>query len=469
MIHLDRGHPSAIAGHSKSNLILADPPHADQHSLLSWSPSTRTDTTFYHDSQEPFALTSDPAKHTIPSDPAPGQKQDQPAPATANHGPITPGDAEEPNLPEPSPSSPADPRSPVADTSSSLSPPPDAATPSAAAAAAAASDPGSNGDKPPGSGGEAAGEVEAPTEGDKGSSAEEVDKASRASTPLSELSSAPDDEEEYKTKEGGASVGGPSPSGHKETHEADGPNKSAPQGATSKGHASAASNAQSPREAPPEASSSHSNPAKFASDARGSSIIHSSSSSVSSPFSQPDIASLGSDVTLPNHVSAASAGAKLDPKVVTTLELNNQLLSVMTALLNRGYSSENPLVSQYGAHVQSNLAWLAAAADGKEKGRNNVPLPKMTPPPRIDFLSMDRIHQLYSEMSAAFAKEIARRAQAGAASHGMSLPGDLQNGLKRNRPDELFPDLANKRRDTGDSKLSTPIASTPQLSNALRN
>lgn len=54
------------------------------------------------------------------------------------------------------------------------------------------------------------------------------------------------------------------------------------------------------------------------------------------------------------------------------------------ALLNRGVPHEDPIPAQYvstfvfrsveltenvryGMHVQSNLAWLAAAADGKEK------------------------------------------------------------------------------------------------------
>lgn len=324
MIHLDRGHSSAIAGHSKSNLILADPPHADQHSLLPWSPSTRTDTSFYHESQETFTLTSDAPKSTTPSDPlSAGQKQEHPS-STTNHGPITPGDAEEPKLPEPSPSSPAGPHSPVADTSSSLTPPPDAATPSATAAQ------GANADKPSTAGGEtAAAESEALREEDKADVSEEVEKASRASTPLSELSSAPDDEEEDKTKEEDTSAGG-----QKEPHEADGPNKSVQETATSRGHVSAASNAQSPREAPSEASSSHPNPAKSASDAKGSSIGLSSSSAVSSPFSQPDFASLGSDVSLPSHVPnlTASAGAKLDSKVVTTLELTNQLLRYLRLL-----------------------------------------------------------------------------------------------------------------------------------------
>ena len=322
MIHLDRGHSSAIAGHSKSNLILADPPHADQHSLLPWSPSTRTDTSFYHESQEPFTLTSDAPRPTTPSDPpSAGQKQEHPG-STTNHGPITPGDAEEPKLPEPSPSSPADLRSPVADTSSSLTPPPDAATPSAAAAQ------GANADKPEAAGGEAAAaEAETLRKEDKADVIEDVEKASRASTPLSELSSAPDDDEEDKTKEEDATVGGPA-GGQKEPHEADGPNKSLQEGATSRGHVSAASNAQSPREATSEASSSHPNLAKSASDAKGSSIGQSSSSAVSSPFSQPDFASLGSDVSLPTHVPnlTVSAGAKVDPKVVTTLELTYQLL-----------------------------------------------------------------------------------------------------------------------------------------------
>ena len=79
---------------------------------------------------------------------------------------------------------------------------------------------------------------------------------------------------------------------------------------------------------------------------------------------------------------------------------------------------------------------------------------------------MDRIQQLYAEMPVVFAKEIARREQAAAALQSISQV-DLQNGLKRNRPDELLPELANKRRDMGDSKLSTPIAPTPHLSSAV--
>lgn len=79
---------------------------------------------------------------------------------------------------------------------------------------------------------------------------------------------------------------------------------------------------------------------------------------------------------------------------------------------------------------------------------------------------MDRIHQLYAELPIVFAKEIARREQAAVTLQGTSQV-DLQNGLKRNRPDELLPELANKRRDMGDSKLSVPMAPTSHFPNAV--
>ena len=102
---------------------------------------------------------------------------------SAAQRPVTAADAENPSLPEPTSVSPTDARSPPADTSSSLSPPPDATTPSHAMDA-----PDDPPGQPPALGG--AGDVQ--KSGEHNAAADEVERASRQSTPLSELSSAPD-------------------------------------------------------------------------------------------------------------------------------------------------------------------------------------------------------------------------------------------------------------------------------------
>ena len=73
-------------------------------------------------------------------------------------------------------------------------------------------------------------------------------------------------------------------------------------------------------------------------------------------------------------------------------------------------------------------------------------LPVMQPPPVVEFAEMDRILQLYRELPNIFAKEIARRQQAG-----------LVNGnAKRERTEEPGQDGMHKRRDTGETKAQVP-------------
>ena len=74
----------------------------------------------------------------------------------------------------------------------------------------------------------------------------------------------------------------------------------------------------------------------------------------------------------------------------------------------------------------------------------------MHPPPSVDFASMERIYQLYSTLPTIFANDIARRQNSMARrSQSPSV------SLKRDRADEHGTDIGNKRRDTGEHKLSS--------------
>ena len=74
----------------------------------------------------------------------------------------------------------------------------------------------------------------------------------------------------------------------------------------------------------------------------------------------------------------------------------------------------------------------------------------MNPPPGVDFASMERIYQLYSTLPTIFANDIARR------QNGMVRRSRSPSvGLKRDRTDEYGTDIGNKRRDTGEHKLSS--------------
>jgi hypothetical protein len=111
---------------------------------------------------------------------------------------------------------------------------------------------------------------------------------------------------------------------------------------------------------------------------------------------------------------------------------------------------------RYASRLQSNLSWLAAAADAHHT-QNRHPLPNMQPPPPIDFASTERVRQLYLAMPATFARDIAR-------GKGQLVPVQSTPTLKRERTAEE-PELSMKRRDTGESKavMGMPPPATPAL------
>ena len=81
----------------------------------------------------------------------------------------------------------------------------------------------------------------------------------------------------------------------------------------------------------------------------------------------------------------------------------------------------------------------------------------MQPPPPIDFISTEAVRQLYAAMPTVFARDIAR-------AKGQSILPQSTPTLKRERPAD-GPELALKRRDTGESKAGTgmPPPATPSL------
>jgi len=80
----------------------------------------------------------------------------------------------------------------------------------------------------------------------------------------------------------------------------------------------------------------------------------------------------------------------------------------------------------------------------------SVSLPIMHQPPNVDSPSMERIYQLYSTLPTIFANDIARRHNSIARrSQSPSV------SLKRDRTDEHGSDIGNKRRDTGEHKVSS--------------
>lgn len=81
----------------------------------------------------------------------------------------------------------------------------------------------------------------------------------------------------------------------------------------------------------------------------------------------------------------------------------------------------------------------------------------MQPPPPIDFVSTERVRQLYMAMPIVFARDIARV-------KGQPVPVQSTSALKRERPAEE-PELSMKRRDTGESKagMGMPPPTTPAL------
>ena len=144
---------------------------------------------------------------------------------------------------------------------------------------------------------------------------------------------------------------------------------------------------------------------------------------------------------------------------------------------------------RFATRLQSNLTWLASAADGHRQGvcqfcfrrsfkltrvnsMQNPPLPAMDAPAVVDFISMDRIIQLYTDLPTIFARDIARRQQVMASQASLALSAPSYN-LKRERTEEVELNIANKRQNTGDNKsppsmpLIDPPTSFPMSDNGL--
>ncbi|KIJ19807.1 hypothetical protein PAXINDRAFT_96134 [Paxillus involutus ATCC 200175] len=155
-----------------------------------------------------------------------------------------------------------------------------------------------------------------------------------------------------------------------------------------------------------------------------------------------------------------------DSKVLRILELNAELFKVCLEFQHRNVPVSESRFQQYATRLQSNLTWLAAAADQRHNNAN-LALPIMEPPTAVEFATMDRIHRLYADLSTSFAKDIARRQLMSTPHHpSPSAPSGMTNGnLKRNRLDDL-PDLASKRRDIGDNKPQTHTVPSISISGA---
>ena len=197
MIHLDRNHSSAIAPHSKPNLIHDTSSNSpDQHNTLFRPDPGHDDTTntlYPKESQEPLTNTTpilppgSVANHADPS------STDTLPPSLP---PATSGETLNGTVADHSQSSPET-RSPALDSNSSLTPPPDATSPTSPARSlnpTETSPAKAGGDLPPDSINLAVPDA--------------LDRASRASTPLSELSSAPDVEASPTRQEKGDGVNG---------------------------------------------------------------------------------------------------------------------------------------------------------------------------------------------------------------------------------------------------------------------
>ncbi|KAH9950162.1 hypothetical protein B0H21DRAFT_27595 [Amylocystis lapponica] len=463
MIHLDRNHPSPIAPSAKSNLILTDSNHADQHQILSWSAPARDDRPYYQD-QAPFLPDKTIKRPAHPDAPLADAIPSSDPSSTIN--PITPGDTEDPKLPEKSPSSPADVPSPIAESTSSLTPPPDAVSPSAPVDA-------HPGDAPPAhvteeGAGEASGK-------DHPASAEEVDKASRQSTPLSELSSAPDVDEvgesEVKAAEDKPTISSQgNPAANESARRTDGPqgnvtthaNPGAPVSLPSPSHDVVIATPPPPMQSTPSRSSFKQTSPTVDATHRSAASDKSAAALADSILSSSVPALARRPSTSSSQLGPTASHSSFDQKVVAILELNEHLLKISMKFQDRSIPMSDSRHNHYSARLQSNLTWLAAAAD---EGRKvpQVPLPMMQAPPAIEFGANERIQQLYSELPTLFAKDIRRRQQQTGTIPSTSPPHAIAlNGkVKRDRTDEAIVITSSKRRDTGETKLPTPIAPAP--------
>lgn len=183
MIHVDQNHHTSALS-PKQNLIL---PTTDQHNIISWSPLRHDDKPFLQDQDNYLSESTTGIQPDLdpPNNPSNNDS------AASLPGPVTPVDDNDPVLTRisasPSTASPAD----AADRSSSLTPPPDSGSPHPVSQS---QDLTNTFGEPPSDSVDAAREEEEEEEVAKKEEEEEqaVEKLSRQSTPLSELSTAPE-------------------------------------------------------------------------------------------------------------------------------------------------------------------------------------------------------------------------------------------------------------------------------------
>ncbi|KAF8952136.1 hypothetical protein BDZ97DRAFT_2000233 [Flammula alnicola] len=216
--------------------------------------------------------------------------------------------------------------------------------------------------------------------------------SSRQSAPLSELSPAPDQEEEANG--GDAEMA----EGEKETAEGKSAEK-APVEAEAKVPTPPAQISITQPEVPTTQPSQPPTPPSTTSNP-----------SEPSALTTPTIAT-----TTPTAMTSTTTTNTVmqDPKVVTILELNVELLKVCVLFQAKGVPNSDPRFQQYSKCLQSNLTWLAAAADQSRQGnQSNMPFPIMDAPPSVGDSSIaERIRQIYGDLPSILAKDIAWRQQ----------------------------------------------------------
>ncbi|KZV61800.1 hypothetical protein PENSPDRAFT_274112 [Peniophora sp. CONT] len=158
--------------------------------------------------------------------------------------------------------------------------------------------------------------------------------------------------------------------------------------------------------------------------------------------------------------SALPGSAKRNRKIDALIQLNGELFKALDEFHSRSIPKDDKRFTEFNSRLHSNLTWLANAADNPQALVGMNSLPPLSTPQSVDFLPMDRILQLYKELGAAFAKDIARMRES--AHHPPAQgPPMIPGSLKRERPEHATPEPMNKRRDTGEHKTPMLPPSTP--------
>ncbi|TCD60343.1 hypothetical protein EIP91_010327 [Steccherinum ochraceum] len=411
MIHVDRNHATSISPHTTSNLILDNSPSSDQHSALSWSGPDHDGVPFYQEPEQHHDVPPTPLEPTAHNStasssearPVTSPRANAPQDKASEDTSLEADAADSPSAGATASPGPANSTSPALQSTSSLTPPPDTTSPTSPTRAADADSKTSQTEDP-----ELAAAV-----GDS----DELEKASRASTPLSELSSAPEGDDQpishFKDRgeEGRSSIG---------------------DGGT-----------ENPATVAPAVANGAEVGQQTVVQTVGTEAVPAPAPSMPSRTSNSDFAkALQSGII--NGVEQPTgrvdtqfhSGARPNPKVVAILELNTHLLRVFMECQAHKVSVMDPRCQEYSARLQSNLTWLAAAADeGRRVSLSQIALPNMQPPPAMDFISTERIKQIYAELPMLFQKDLLRRDQ-----------GNATAPLKRDRTDESLSSAAMRQQ-----------------------